>query len=418
MKQGNTLNDFLITNINKRRASDSESEQHKKKKPHNMTSTVPISNRYEPLANLDQQENENMDTTSISEIKGGTKKTKVPPPIILKAQPIKEKYKQFIEHIKKYVKNGFKIKNGPKNTTLFIQTEADWNNYKNILKEQNVEYYTFTNKNEKTHAFVLKGLQHEEETIEIEKQLKEKGIPVQKVYRMRTKFSPMYMVITNNTVTLNKIKQLNVISNVIITWEKVINKKRTIQCHRCQEWSHASSNCNSQPKCLKCGLDHWTRECPKDDDTPPKCANCDGTHLASDTKCKVYQDKIKKIEERSNDVTKENKINPPDINEKNFPSLKQSEPPKINPWDHQGRYAKGSLNPEPDRSFSEKSQVNINEFNELLSEIKTLNSLCNMKNMLSAIRDLNKELMNCTTEKDKFFTITTFATFKLGNYGL
>ena len=34
-----------------------------------------------------------------------------------------------------------------KKTTIFIQAETDWINYEQILKEQKVEFYTFTNKN-------------------------------------------------------------------------------------------------------------------------------------------------------------------------------------------------------------------------------------------------------------------------------
>lgn len=68
-----------------------------------MTLSVPVSNRYDPLTNLEQQNNNNVEnTSSISNVQQrSTKKIKPPPPIILKVQHIKEKYKQFIENIKK-----------------------------------------------------------------------------------------------------------------------------------------------------------------------------------------------------------------------------------------------------------------------------------------------------------------------------
>ena len=295
---------------------------------------IPISNRFDPLSSLNPEErDDSVNTVAPSNSSNSaSKKIKPPPPIILKAQPLKEKYKNFIDHLKTHVKNGFKIKNGKEKTTIFIQKETDWINYKQILKEQNVEFYTFTNKNEKNHAFVLKGLQHEEDTKTIEDQLKEQNIPIRQVHRMRTKYSPMYMVITNNSITLNKIKQIKSISHVIVTWEKVINKKKTIQCHRCQEWSHGTANCNSGPKCLKCADDHWTRDCKQSNETTPKCANCHGAHLANDEKCKVYQDRINQILTKNNKSGNNKKNTITSKDEINFPAFKVNTPPTRIPW--------------------------------------------------------------------------------------
>ena len=38
--------------------------------------------------------------------------------------------------------------------------------------------------------------------------------------------------------------------------------------------------------------------------------------------------------------------------------------------------------------------------------------------MLNAIKDLNKELMKCNNNNEKFTTITTFMSFKLDKYDL
>ncbi|GBP35568.1 hypothetical protein EVAR_17430_1 [Eumeta japonica] len=38
------------------------------------------------------------------------------------------------------------------------------------------------------------------------------------------------------------------------------------QCHRCQLYGHAAANCHADPRCVKCLVPHWTRECPR---TPP-----------------------------------------------------------------------------------------------------------------------------------------------------
>lgn len=55
-----------------------------------------------------------------------------------------------------------------------------------------------------------------------------------------------------------------------ITWERYNNKKIIIQCHRCQQWGHATANCNRMQKCAN---NHFTRDCTKPTNTPAKCAN-------------------------------------------------------------------------------------------------------------------------------------------------
>ena len=425
MSQETTLNDFLKKTYKRRNSNSDLKEETGKKKP-NMETTIPLMNKYEPLMRLDHEEIDQgaSTTTKTNSQTIASKKQKPPPPIILKAIPIKDKYIQFTENIKTHVKNGFKIKNGRKNTTLFIQTEADWNYFKNKLKEQNVEFYTFTSKTDKTHAFVLKGLQHEEDPSYIKEQLEQKNIPTRQVYRMRTKTSPMYMVITDNSITINKIKQVNVISNIIITWEKLLNKKRTIQCHRCQEWSHSRSNCNAQPRCLFCAGEHWSRDCENKNKTP-KCTNCNEPHLANDENCKVYQQRIKKIQENnsSNNNTKKtpnSKPAPPDNDETNFPSFSNKPAPAMRQWNTPERKTnQGTATTTDSRPSQPKDQeVNNNEFFELLSEIKKLNNMCNIRNMINAIRDLNTELTKCPSDNEKFLTIMTFMSTKLANYGL
>ena len=154
-----------------------------------------------------------------------------------------------IKTLEKTIKQGFNIKTGKNKTTLFINSEIEWTNFKEHLVKRNAEFYTFTDKTIKTHAFVLKGLPYadDNENEIIKDILTAKGIPVQKVFRMRSEGPPMYMVVTNSSVTLAKIAQIKTMNHVYIKWEKVINKKRSIQCHRCQEWGHATSNCHLPP---------------------------------------------------------------------------------------------------------------------------------------------------------------------------
>lgn len=135
----------------------------------------------------------------------------------------------------------------------------------------------------------MRGLDSEPDTNTIEEELtKRYDIKNAKCYRMKNTYRPLYLIVIGHEYT---VKQLNnnakYIAHTRVQWERHINTKRIIQCHRCQLWSHATANCRATPKCLKCGDDHWTRECQKTPDTPAKCANCEGPHPANNTSCPV-----------------------------------------------------------------------------------------------------------------------------------
>ncbi|XP_077280657.1 uncharacterized protein LOC143907651 [Temnothorax americanus] len=61
-----------------------------------------------------------------------------------------------------------------------------------------------------------------------------------------------------------------------------INRVR--KCTNCFRWGHSSLNCRSFKACERCSLQHTTKDC----DSEPKCINCGGDHLSSDTSCPVF----------------------------------------------------------------------------------------------------------------------------------
>ncbi|GBP67637.1 Nucleic-acid-binding protein from transposon X-element [Eumeta japonica] len=55
------------------------------------------------------------------------------------------------------------------------------------------------------------------------------------------------------------------------------------QCHRCQKYGHAAANCHADPRCVKCLVPHWTKECPltRESEEKPSCVNCGQQHTAN-----------------------------------------------------------------------------------------------------------------------------------------
>ncbi|GFT26282.1 nucleic-acid-binding protein from transposon X-element [Trichonephila clavipes] len=57
------------------------------------------------------------------------------------------------------------------------------------------------------------------------------------------------------------------------------------QCFRCQGFFHSSRFCTRNPKCVKCGKPHLTRDCKKTPDTEATCCHCQGNHPANFSGC-------------------------------------------------------------------------------------------------------------------------------------
>lgn len=419
---------------------------------------IPTRNKFQPL----EEDNESMETESEIEEeeiepknKTNPKKTNEnsknyakrnkPPPIVVKGKF--SDHEKIIETLKKEAINGFSFKFGPQNTSIYINDNQEYITIKQIFDENNTEYYTYTPKNEKTHAFVLKGLEIPVTTEDIMSEIKDKhNLKIINVYKMKNTKRPLYLVVTDSKVTLKHMEAtVKVIYYTKIKWERHINNKIIIQCHRCQDWGHATTNCRANPVCLKCAKGHWTRECPKQTNEPPKCSNCEGEHTANNIKCQVYINKITTLEK----TREKNRKNNPRYNrtyeERIYSKTEPAQPPKTNAWEERNKLKTNEqqqqyrfnqqdfphLPTEDERQHKEtthqqqrphnqdkyyNSNTQQNTFEELTSEFSKLNNLINMKTMLSAVKDLNMRLAQCTNQMEKFKVFYDF-TNELEQYG-
>ena len=187
------------------------------------------------------------------------------------------------------LKQKYYWKHSPNTTILQVSTYEDW-----VVANKNFgsikwEYHTYIPKEDKTHAFVLKGLYHDVD-MDQNKELTIEWDTVKKIYLMKgTKFQ-LFMVVTSNSVTWKHLEQhVRYIEHTVIKWERHLNNKK---CHRCQMWGHATTNCRASPRCLKCTEQHLTNQCPIAMEDSVKCVNCGEAHTANSVKCRVYDEKI------------------------------------------------------------------------------------------------------------------------------
>ncbi|CAG9817664.1 unnamed protein product [Phaedon cochleariae] len=113
------------------------------------------------------------------------KKGEKPPPIVFDG--VLKDRREIIPLIKSLTTKPFYFKYGGDSALLYTETVQDFENVKQKLKEDEVSFYSYSLKKDKTHAFVLRGLDFEPEPSEIMQEMKDDyNIMVKEVYRLNT----------------------------------------------------------------------------------------------------------------------------------------------------------------------------------------------------------------------------------------
>lgn len=63
------------------------------------------------------------------------------------------------------------------------------------------------------------------------------------------------------------------------------SKRGPAQCHRCQAFRHSSHGCHRRVACVKCGEEHFARDCPRPHEEAATCAYYGGPHPANHSSC-------------------------------------------------------------------------------------------------------------------------------------
>lgn len=388
----------------------------------NFTNVVQVktSNRFAPL---DQKKNDNNGNNSSEEgeidspTATTTKKTK-PPPIVIHGIPTS--HKDFIDELNQSIKKGYHVKYTARKTNVFIHDSGEYKKYLTALDNSGKEFHTFTEKEEKHHGFVLMGLPRDVSEMDIKTDIETNHeLNVINVYKMKNTRRSMYLVIMEQKITVKHLTQnVRYVYNTKVTWERHRNSRGIIQCHRCQQFSHATSNCRAKPICLKCAGPHWTKDCnitEKNEDNQKllRCANCSRNHTANSTECPVYITKIEQIERRKQAKT---------INTETYHQRYIAAPlPKTNAWSMGNPLLKNNSTQQTTQNitapqdYAHGSKGNNNTHTQqqtnmlnLVSEFDELNKLINVDKMYGYVKELNNLLRQCQSELQKFITFNNF----------
>ncbi|GFT12066.1 uncharacterized protein TNCV_726531 [Trichonephila clavipes] len=163
----------------------------------------------------------------------------------------------------------------------------------NFLEDKDFEFFSLKPKPIKPIKIVIKGLPIFTKTHQIQYDLEEEGFTIENVSQLISKKTktalPFFQVTLPRNANNQKIFDLKTVGYMQVKIESYLIRGIT-QCFNCNNFFHTAENCHLKPRCLKCGKEHPTRQCPiKERQENPFCINCqEYGHSACYTKCPKF----------------------------------------------------------------------------------------------------------------------------------
>lgn len=265
-------------------------------------------------------------------------KTKRPPPLIVRNLNYKDVEKTL---------EGIKVKNITKRITkagtkLYVTSNEEHKALRSHLDTSKTKYTTYTLDDEKFSRYVMYGLPVYD-TREVHAAIKDTlkinptDVKQMKITKKQYPEQANYMIYfkKGQNVTIRDLQKVRGILGFHVFFDRYKRTSDPCQCYNCQEFTHASSNCTLDPRCVRCGESHKSMNCDKIDATTKKvpdhllkCANCGGNHTASSRNCPERLKLIKKrhdaIKQRANNDTRTQYVRQFNNYNDNFPSFQSN----------------------------------------------------------------------------------------------
>ncbi|GBP63762.1 Nucleic-acid-binding protein from transposon X-element [Eumeta japonica] len=230
--------------------------------------------------------------------------------------------------------NYSRAQNTSQGIKIITNTIEDFRKLNSYLIKSNIPFHTFALEEERKIKAVIKGVPIEIETEAVKEDLERQGYPVTAVHRMHrrdgTALGLVLAILERCDQARDIFKNLyNVCGLSGIKAEAPYKRGMPGQCHRCQLYGHAAANCYAQPRCVKCLVPHWTRDCDRNKESggEPSCCNCGQNHTANYGGCPVAP-KPKVVNNKNRNINQQNRhntANKVDLNQ--FPLGKTNRPP-------------------------------------------------------------------------------------------
>lgn len=264
---------------------------------------------------------------------------------------------------------------------LYCELEYDYGTIMKYLKENKVEYFSYTAKNNRPYKVVLSGL----DKIEVSKlkslliKNKLEVLDIKPVFK-KTQYNRdviLYIVyFKKGSITLKDLREKHQnIEYIKVKWNYQSKQRNKItQCYNCQMYGHGSIHCNVKTFCAKCAGSHSTSSCTS---SVTKCANCNGDHSSTNPDCPS----------RSTYIQLKNRYTKPKHQQATFSFNQQNSSTSANLG-----------------SWSNVLRSNISKPTTSSKE-----DLFSIEQLQSLTLELINGLKNCKTKADQFNVITSIA---------
>lgn len=204
-----------------------------------------------------------------------------------------------------------------------------------ILKKEELEYFTHDIPSDKPLKVVLHGLE-DMDLKGLENELNNCGLKVTNLYKFarrdttRKYRDQLCMVhLESGSISMKEFKGINHVYYTDVEWDRYKPKHREVtQC--CCGFGHGTRNCHMAPRCNKCGAeDHNVEGCVKaiveqrypEKKLESKCYNCGDKHQASSKDCPKRKEFIE-IRKKATMRHHPKKNLPPTLTSQNYPELR------------------------------------------------------------------------------------------------
>lgn len=264
----------LQSEISRKRGAEPSNTNPKKL----VTCQIPTSNRFEPLSNLTEKENNASNSSS---------RDPSIPPIFLHE---KVTHSVLLDTINPLVKAPFLTSLAGKAIKIMPTTIEDYRSIVNYLDSKNAQFHTYRDPTAKPLSIVIKHVPVSITENEIFEELKD-SYPVLKVSRLYNKERmpiPICAVDLKNTDSAREILNIKSLFHTIVVPELRRKLQGPSQCIRCQQFGHTKNYCRLAPRCVKCTGSHLSSACTKEKNSTATCVNCGENHPANFKGCSVY----------------------------------------------------------------------------------------------------------------------------------
>lgn len=318
-----------------------------------------------------------------------TVKTSTPPPIIvhnIDITTLKNKLQLFSQY------NDITLQSTMSGTKLFVQSTEQYKQLKTFCIDNQLKFHSHLLKEEQKIKIVIHGL-HDMEINDLFEELSYKEIfpcDIKKleIFKRRYDNQCIFLLYFKKIegIKIANLRNIKSLFQMIIKWDYYHARKTgPTQCNNCMQFGHGAESCFLDPKCIRCGDEHKSRDChllndPNDTkskipDDKVKCANCGDQHTANFNKCTKRMEYINlknKIRIKNTPNSKPSNYqfkDAPQLNNSNFPNINKTRK------EHQSvawGLNKSSISPNGARNHDPGNSNNLLTTEELMSAFREL----------------------------------------------